>query len=126
MCDDPDKSPWDVLLDPALVLAILPEVLNRVLDKGVEQLQSEIPALKDIPRERLVGFLRGIERKKAVMEGTLESDLVHMEFDIHRLKKLSERELGELLGNKLVPRIVEDIKKLEVERPIPDWCYAFF
>jgi hypothetical protein len=51
---------------------------------------------------------------------------MHIECDVERLKKLSTEELTDLLGNKLVPRIIDDLKKLELNRPVPDWCYAFF
>jgi hypothetical protein len=126
MCDNPNRDPWEVLINPAFVETILYAVLSKTLEKGIDTMQLEIPELKKIPREDLEILIKGIERKKAAREDGSEGKLAHVEFDIQKIKKLSEKELTELLGRKLVPRIIEDIKKLEVNRPIPDWCYAFF
>jgi hypothetical protein len=126
MCDNPDRNPWDVYVNPALTQSILEGLLDRVLEGGIEQVQHELPTLDRAPREELKRLFRGVERKKATMEAGLDRNLAHIEFDIDRIKRLSEEELKELLAQKLVPRIIEDIKELEVNRPIPDWCYAFF
>lgn len=126
MCDNPNKDPWEVYIDPEILMRILPELYKKVLNKGVNELKSEFSSLKDIPQEKLVKFFRGVEQKKAAKEGELEKNIAHIEFDIDRIKMLKEEELRDLLGKKLVPRIIQDIKKLEINRPIPDWCYAFF
>ena len=126
MCDNPDKNPWDVYVNPALAQGILEELLDRVLEGGIEQIRDELPVLQRVPREELKRFFRGVERRKVTLETGLDKNLAHIEFDMDRIKKLSESELEELLGQKLMPRIIQDIKELELNRPIPDWCYAFF
>ena len=122
MCDNPDKNPWEALIDPAIVRIIL----DQVVDGGVKRLVREFPALAKAPPEDLEKFVKGVESQRAARKQAVESNLAHIDFDVSRLKNLPEDKLRGLLQNKLVPRIIEDMKKLEVERPIPDWCYAFF
>jgi hypothetical protein len=116
MCDNPEKNPWEVLVDPAMVRLVLAGVRDRVRESGVEQLRSDFPALSTVSREDLVGFLKGIERDQATEQVKSARDLAHVEFDVHRLKELSEDQLRDLLQKKLVARIIEDVKTLELDR----------
>jgi hypothetical protein len=126
MCDNPEVDAWHVEVDPALVRVVLESLRSKVNEKGLEYLQSEIPGLKTVPRESLLKILEVPAGSEHTKGGLSQHDLMHMEFDVERLKRLSAEELRHLLGNKLVPRIIDDLKNLELNRPVPDWCYAFF
>lgn len=126
MCDNPDMNPWDVLVNPILTQNILENLMVRAREEGIEQIQKDLPSLENVSSDELQSFFRGIESKKVAIDDGTEMKLAHIEFDIDRLKELPERELQDLLSQKLVSRIIKDIQELEINRPIPDWCYAFF
>jgi len=126
MCDNPKTNPWEVLIDPAIARIVIAHTQECALAKGVEYLVQDIPELAKLPREDLKKFAKGGVSEHTAAAPIAEGDLAHIEFDVSRLKKLPEAELRELLQAKLVARIIQDIRKLEINRPIPDWCYAFF
>jgi hypothetical protein len=126
MCDNPKTDPWEIIIDPAIARIVLAHSLEKLPRDKAEQLAREIPELANFPPEAINKFIKGVRGQRRATKNVPEGNLAHVVFDVEKLKNLPEAELQRLLQNKLIPRIIQDIKKLELERPIPDWCYAFF